>query len=163
MNGEARGKEIIDELHKNEHARKSGICLALSSQQENIARKTDEMYVGFVNKSAENIDSEIKKHLIMSQYKIMLTLLNKKRISALQKSFSYAADNMEVAVLLSAMARDEGITNHEILNEWIDLREHFYTYQDSRKEIGRTVLLSSMFEMVLCQDLVQIKMRGSAS
>lgn len=148
MKGEARGKEIIDELHKNEHAKKSGICLALSSQQENIARKTDEMYVGFVNKSAENIDSEIKKHLIMSQYKIMLTLLNTKRISALQKSFSYAADNMEVAVLLSAMARDEGITNHEILNEWIDLRERYYTYQDSRKEIGRTILLSSLFERI---------------
>lgn len=148
MKGEARGKEIIDELQKNEQARKCGICLALSSQQENIARKTDEMYVGFVNKAIGNIDNEIKKHLIMSQYKIMLTLLNKKRVSALQKSFSYAADNMEVAVLLSAMAKEEGITNHEILNEWIDLRERYYTYQDGKEEIGRTILLSSLFERI---------------
>lgn len=146
MNGEARGKEIIDELYENDQARKSGICIALSSQQEDITRKTDEMYVGFVNKSAESIDNEIKKHLIMSQYKIMLTMLKNKRMEALKKSFSYAASNMEVAVYLSSMAKEEGITNHEILNEWIDLRERYYTYQDGGNEIKRTILLSSLFE-----------------
>lgn len=146
MNGEARGKDIIDELYKNDQARKSGICIALSSQQEDITRKTDEMYVGFVNKSAECIDNEIKRHLIMSQYKIMLTMLKNKRMEALKESFSYAASNMEVAVYLSSMAKEEGITNHEILNEWIDLRERYYTYQGGVNEIKRTVLLSSLFE-----------------
>lgn len=53
---------------------------------------------------------------------------------------------MNVAVYLSSMAKDEGITNHEILNEWIDLREKYYTYQDSANEIKRTILLSSLFE-----------------
>jgi len=148
MNGEARGKDIIDELQNNKFAKKNGICIALSSQKEDITRKTEEMYVGFVNKSAENIDEQIKKHLIMSQYKIMLSLLNKKRVYALQKSFSYAADNMEVAVFLSAMAKEEGITNHEILNQWIDLREKYYTYQDSKEEIRRIILLSSLFERI---------------
>ncbi|MCM1155329.1 MAG: hypothetical protein NC314_01475 [Roseburia sp.] len=148
MKGEARGKEIINELQKNSQARKSGICIALSSQQENIARNTDDMYVGFVNKSAEDVDNEIKKHLIMSQYKIILALLNEKRINALQKSFLYAASNMNVAVYLSSMAKEEGITNHEILDEWIDLREHYYTYQEGRKEIKRTILLSSLFEKI---------------
>lgn len=148
MNGEARGKDIIDELQNNKFAKKNGICIALSSQKEDITRKTEEMYVGFVNKSAKNIDEQIKKHLIMSQYKIMLSLLNKKRVYALQKSFSYAADNMEVAVFLSAMAKEEGITNHEILNQWIDLREKYYTYQDSKEEIRRIILLSSLFERI---------------
>lgn len=78
----------------------------------------------------------------------MLSLLNKKRVYALQKSFSYAADNMEVAVFLSAMAKEEGITNHEILNQWIDLREKYYTYQDSKEEIRRIILLSSLFERI---------------
>lgn len=146
MNGEARGKDIIDKLYENDQARKSGICIALSSQQEDITRKTDEMYVGFVNKSSESIDNEIKKHLIMSQYKIMLTMLKSKRMEALKKSFSYAASNMEVAVYLSSMAKEEGITNHEILNEWIDLRERYYTYQGGGNEIKRTILLSSLFE-----------------
>lgn len=146
MNGEARGKDIIDELYKNDQARKSGICIALSSQQEDITRKTDEMYVGFVNKSVESIDNEIKRHLIMSQYKIMLTMLKNKRMEALKESFAYAASNMEVAVYLSAMAKEEGITNHEILNEWIDLRERYYTYKGGANEIKRTVLLSSLFE-----------------
>lgn len=63
MNGEARGKDVIDELYANDQARKNGICIVLSSQQEDITRKTDEMYVGFVNKSTENIDNEIKNHL----------------------------------------------------------------------------------------------------
>ena len=43
-------------------------------------------------------------------------------------------------------AKDEGITNHEILNEWIDLREKYYTYQDGANEIKRMILLSSLFE-----------------
>lgn len=146
MHGEPRGKEIIDELHKNKLATKNGICIALSSQKEDITRITDEMYVGFVNKTAENIDNEIKKHLIMSQYKIMLRLLNLKREMSLQKSFLYANENMQEAVFLSAMAKEEGITNHEILNQWIDLREKYYTYQEGRKEIRKTILLSSLFE-----------------
>lgn len=146
MHGEPRGKEIIDELHKNKLATKNGICIALSSQEEDITRITDEMYVGFVNKTAENIDNEIKKHLIMSQYKIMLRLLNLKREMSLQKSFLYANENMQEAVFLSAMAKEEGITNHEILNQWIDLREKYYTYQEGRKEIRKTILLSSLFE-----------------
>ena len=102
------------------------------------------MYVGLVNKSTESIDDEIKRHLIMSQYKIMLTMLKNKRMDSLKKSFYYAASNMNVAVYLSSMAKDEGITNHEILNEWIDLREKYYTYQDSANEIKRTILLSSL-------------------
>lgn len=146
MGGEARGKDIIDELYANNQARKSGVCIVLSSQQEDITRKTDEMYVGFVNKSTESIDDEIKRHLIMSQYKIMLTMLKNKRMDSLKKSFYYAASNMNVAVYLSSMAKDEGITNHEILNEWIDLREKYYTYQDGANEIKRTILLSSLFE-----------------
>lgn len=146
MNGEARGKDIIDELYTNNRARENGVCIVLSSQQENITRKTDEMYVGFVNKSTESIDNEIKKHLIMSQYKIMLTMLKNKRMESLKKSFSYAASNMDVAVYLSSMAKEEGITNHEILNEWIDLREKYYTYQGGVNEIKRTILLSSLFE-----------------
>ena len=32
------------------------------------------------------------------------------------------------------------------MNEWIDLREKYYTYQDSANEIKRTILLSSLFE-----------------
>lgn len=146
MNGEARGKDIIDELYTNNRARENGVCIVLSSQQENITRKTDEMYVGFVNKSTESIDNEIKKHLIMSQYKIMLTMLKNKKMKSLKKSFSYAASNMDVAVYLSSMAKEEGITNHEILNEWIDLREKYYTYQGGVNEIKRTILLSSLFE-----------------
>lgn len=146
MHGEPRGKEIIDELHKNKQATKNGICIALSSQKENITRITDEMYVGFVNKTADNIDNEIKQHLIMSQYKIMLRLLNMKREISLQKSFLYANENIKEAVFLSAMAKEEGITNHEILNQWIDLREKYYTYQEGRKEIRKTILLSSLFE-----------------
>lgn len=146
MHGEPRGKEIIEELHKNVQATKNGICIVLSSQKENITRITDEMYVGFVNKTANNIDNEIKKNLIMSQYKIMLRLLNMKRERSLQKSFLYAHENMKEAVFLSAMAKEEGITNHEILNQWIDLREKYYTYQEGRKEIKKTILLSSLFE-----------------
>lgn len=146
MNGEPRGKDIIDELYKNDQARKGGICIALSSQEEDITRENEEMYVGFVNKTTENIDHEIKKHLIKSQYKIMLALLNRKRMNALKESFSYAASNMDVAVYLSSMAKEEGITNHEILNEWIGLRERYYTYKEGIKEIKRTILLSSLFE-----------------
>lgn len=146
MNGEARGKDIIDELYENAQARKGGICIALSSQEEDITREKEEMYVGFVNKTTENIDHEIKKHLIKSQYKIMLALLIRKRLDALNEAFSYAASNMDVAVYLSSMAKDEGITNHEILNEWIGLRERYYTYQEGIKEIKRTILLSSLFE-----------------
>ena len=148
MNGEARGKDIIDVLHENEQARKYGICIVLSSQTEDITRNTEEMYVGFVNKSVAYIDNEIKKHLIMSQYRIMLALLHEKRLSALNKTFSYAAGNMNVAVYLSAMAKEEGITNQEILNEWIDLRERYYTHQEGLREIRRTILLSSLFEKI---------------
>ena len=63
----------------------------------------------------------------MSQYKIMLTILKEERQKALEQSFLYASSNMEVAVYLSSMAKEEGITNHEILNEWIDLRERYYS------------------------------------
>lgn len=146
MNGEARGKDIIDELYENNQAKQSGICIVLSSQREDITRKNDEMYVGFVNKSTENIDNEIKRHLIISQYKIMLTMLKNERIEALKRSFSYAASNMNIAVYLSSMAKEEGITSHEILNEWIDLRERYYTYESGSNEIKRTILLSSLFE-----------------
>lgn len=148
MKGEARGKEIIDALYNEVQTRKNGICIVLSSQQEEITKNLDDLYVGFVNKAAENINNEIKQHLIMSQYKIMLTILKEERQKALEQSFLYATSNMEVAVYLSSMAKEEGITNHEILNEWIDLRERYYTYKSSRKEIKRTILLSSLFERI---------------
>ena len=57
-----------------------------------------------------------------------------KREISLQKSFLYANENIKEAVFLSAMAKEEGITNHEILNQWIDLREKYYTYQKGDKK-----------------------------
>ena len=110
MKGEARGKEIIDALYNEVQTRKNGICIVLSSQQEEITKNLDDLYVGFVNKAAENINNEIKQHLIMSQYKIMLTILKEERQKALEQSFLYASSNMEVAVYLSSMAKEEGIT-----------------------------------------------------
>ena len=53
MKGEARGKEIIDALYNEVQTRKNGICIVLSSQQEEITKNLDDLYVGFVNKAAE--------------------------------------------------------------------------------------------------------------
>ncbi|QHI71119.1 hypothetical protein [Aminipila terrae] len=141
---EPRGKEIISELVKNPKAKNNGVCIVLSSKEEKICDVTNQMYIGFVRKDEMDLDNQIKKQLIMSQYKIMLSILSEKRKAAMDKVFNYASDNMDTAIYLASMAAEEGTTNYEVLNEWIELRERYFAHCDSAQEMKRIILLSSM-------------------
>lgn len=152
---EPRGKEIVDELVQNANVREKGICISLSSQDEDIERSLDEIHIGFVKKDDPDLENKIKRHLILSQYKIVLALLLQKRNKAIERAFKYAKDNIDVAIYLSAMAKEEGITNHEALNQWIDLRENYFAYQDGKEEIKRTIILSSLLERIGDRDFLK--------
>lgn len=143
-----RGRDIINDILDIPGEKKYRILFVISSQLEKIESNTPDMYIGFIHRTSNQLDAEIKQSLIFSQYKTILNLIIKKRRDALEMAFKYASENMDTAIYLSKMAREEGITNHEILNEWIDMRAGYYLSNSNNEEIKRTMVLSGLLESI---------------
>ncbi len=140
-----RGEEIANDLSQIKEAIRFGVCILISSQTKAGDISIPEpMYIGYVQKGEENRDLLIKQELIKSQYKILMNNFREKRLETVDKVFSFTVNNMDIAIYLSSMAREEGATNYDVINDWIGLREKYYWEFDNKEVIKQMVLLSSM-------------------
>lgn len=144
-----RGDEIIEWLNKNQKVKSHAICLLLSSRERaQLVASHDNIFVEYVKKGDTFLEENIKKAFIKSQYSIMLQILKQKRINSLTKTYDYALDNLNIAVHLSAMAIEEGITNYEVITNWLELREKYSWQIDNKSETQSVILLSSMLNIL---------------
>lgn len=144
-----RGDEIINWLNENPKVKNQAVCILLSSRErQQLEPSKDNMYIEYVEKGNKQLEYKIKNALIKSQYFIMLKILKRKRMDALNETYNYALGNLNVAVHLSAMASEEGMTNYEVITNWLDLREKYNWQINNQSELQSVILLSSMLNML---------------
>ena len=129
INGESCSEKIIDDICQEcKEISGRGVFIIISSKAEK-ARVDDQIYVDFVLK--EDTDEERKNEkicdaLTRSAYASLLKRMEMQRLEAVEKAYTYATQNKNNMYYLVSMAQDEGITNFEVIREWLEAKENFY-------------------------------------
>lgn len=116
IKGEDRAEEIIDELERIcKNVTKRIIGAAVTSKNP-IERISETLFIGHVDK--DNID-KLKQALLRSAYHYLLRMLKDRLNDQINDAFKKAAYHKNIAIYLATMARIEGISNYEVLMQWI--------------------------------------------
>lgn len=116
IKGEDRAEEIIDELERIcKNVTKRIIGAAVTSKKP-IERISETLFIGHVDK--DNI-TKLKQALLRSAYHYLLRMLKDRLNYQVNDAFKKAAYHKNIAIYLSTMARIEGISNYEVLMQWI--------------------------------------------
>lgn len=121
MRGKKCAREIVDSIEKvtsNSEERLNIIGLIFSTF-ENEDCISDRVFFEYINKKESRNDFQIA--LIKSAYSFMLDRLKKIYIDVLEQSFDDAIKNKHMAYYLSSMAAYEGVTNYQVISNWIKL------------------------------------------
>lgn len=143
-------KVIIDYICENiSAANEYGTYILLSSKKkQSYARFDSKIYIDYIEKDGKKKDScerQIISSLVRSNYSMLIGKMKSKKNEAVNAAYGYALNNRDIAIYLSNMAQEEGITNYEIIQEWLELRERFYwTKNDSEHEIRGIITLSRL-------------------
>lgn len=145
-------REIIDFIcDKIAEAGEYGTYLLLTSKDKKLYERFDEkIHIEYVGKNKREIDKSIEaicNAYIKSNYSMLINKMKKKRIKAVEDSYKYAIENRDIAMYLADMAQQEGITNFEIIESWLELRERYYWNNEQtgiKEEIKQIIKLSSL-------------------
>ena len=116
IRGENRANEIIDELEricKNVTKRVIG---AVVTSKDPIERIGETLFIEHVDK--DDI-AKLKQALLRSAYHYLLRMLKDQLSGQVIEAFKKASSHRNIAIYLATMARIEGISNYEILMQWI--------------------------------------------
>ena len=138
---EQRGEEIV-QVFKN-HS-KATLIGAIFSSTTDIAIIDEKVYLEIVNKEDP---SKLNVAIVKSAYSYVLRKLHRIYKKTLDDAFKDAVQNRNIAYYLSSMARIEGISNYQVITEWIRLLFNSkLSDEPSIKEIIRLSKLLSMLE-----------------
>lgn len=116
IKGEDRAQEIIDELERIcKNVTKRIIGAAVTSKTP-IERISETLFIGHVDK--DNI-IQLKQALLRSAYHYLLRMLKDQLSGQVVEAFKKASSHRNIAIYLASAARYEGISNYEVLMQWI--------------------------------------------
>lgn len=110
--------KCIEKIQSGPNGRLNIIGIILSTY-ENHDHINDKLYFEYVKK--ESTQKEIQAALAKSAYSFMLSTLKETYQSILGESFDEAIKNKNIAYYLSSMAEHEGVTNYQVITNWIKL------------------------------------------
>lgn len=117
INGMNRAEEIMDALEKFIQQKSVRIIGAVVTSNEPIERINNSIFIEYVKK--DNIE-KLKQALLRSSYHYLLSALKTRVAYSINSSFTKAAGHRNIAIYLATMARIEGISNYEVLTQWIN-------------------------------------------
>lgn len=147
IGGDFKAQGIINDCLNERGFKTNGIGIVLTSHSgERI--DIQGRYIEVITKGSDEVDVKIEESLIKSQYSIMLEQLMTKRQQIVRETFSYAQNNIEIAIYLANMAREEGITNYEVITQWLELKEKYNLVQNNLEHLKLMIALGSMLDQL---------------
>lgn len=110
--------QCIEKVQSGPKGRLNIVGIILSTYT-NADRISDKVYFEYVKK--ESSRKKIQATLVKSAYSFLLSKLKGTYQNILNDSFDEAIKNKNIAYYLSSMAEHEGITNYQVITNWIKL------------------------------------------
>ena len=118
LDGANRAKEAIEVILGNCCSGRKNIIGSIFSSQEMFEEISDKLYFEYAPKGTpERLLSCIAK----SAYNYFISELKSKTLSTLDAAFNVALQNKTIAFSLAKRAQIEGISEYEVINDWIKL------------------------------------------
>ncbi|MCM3131272.1 hypothetical protein M3629_00645 [Paenibacillus polysaccharolyticus] len=137
LSGERRANAIISEIsHFNKEFRYN-IIGAVSTSYERTERIDESIFLEYVEKL--RVSDLLQVALLKSSYNFAISKLKNEMVSGLNNAFSKATVNRNIAFYLSQMAVNEGISNYQIINTWINTMCNF--------ELSKSQILPSIIQV----------------
>lgn len=111
-------QEIIDVIEKNGKNDERFVIGAIFSSTIDKGKIDNNVYFELVRK--EN-PCELQAAIVRSAYSYILKKLEYIYIKTMKEAFENAVKNKNIAFYLASMASTEGITNYQVITEWIKL------------------------------------------
>lgn len=116
--GTNRAQEIISLISTKNTPKRKNIIGSVFSSKELFEEISDKLYFEYTSKETPN---RLKACLAKSAYNYFISVLQEKTIDGLNKAFETAIKNKGIAFFLSRKAQKEGMSEYEIINDWIKL------------------------------------------
>ena len=116
--GVNRAKEIIDIITQECNAGIKNIIGSIFSSKEKFEEINDKLYFEYTSK---NNPEQLKACIAKSAYNYFISELKEETIFDLSQAFDKAMKNKGIAFFLAQKAQVEGISEYEIINDWIGL------------------------------------------
>lgn len=116
IRGTNRANELIDELERLCKNVTNRIIGAVVTSNDPIERISEALFIEYVSKADIG---KLKQALLRSAYHYLLRILKDQLSDSVIDAFNRASAHRNIAIYLAAMARNEGISNYEILMQWI--------------------------------------------
>lgn len=111
-------KEIINVIEENGKNRERFVIGAIFSSTIDNGQIDNNVYFELVRK--ENAD-DLQGAIVRSAYSYILKKMEYIYMETMEKAFEDAVTNKNIAFYLANMAATEGITNYQVITEWIKL------------------------------------------
>lgn len=116
--GTNRAQEIINLISEKNTPKRKNIIGGVFSSKELFEEISDKLYFEYTSKETPN---RLKACLAKSAYNYFISVLRERTIDGLNKAFDAAIKNKGIAFFLSRKAQKEGMSEYEIINDWIKL------------------------------------------
>lgn len=118
LKGTNRAKEIIEFIRNASPGDRKNVIGSILSSKEQLEEIDDAIYFEF---TAKGEPETLKAAIARSAYNFFISKLKTEVISNLDHSFSAAVKNKGIAAFLSNKALAEGMSEYDIIKEWIKL------------------------------------------
>lgn len=116
MKGVNRAKEILGVIAEESKEKRKNIIGAIFSSREKFEEITNTLYFEFSDKAEQDT---LKACLVRSAYSFFLDRLKNETLGRLEKAFETALTNKGIAFYISQKAKNEGISEYQVILEWI--------------------------------------------
>lgn len=141
IKGTNRACDIIDKLQELSARKNQYIIGAVVTSNEAITRINDNVFIDYVSK--DDI-AKLKQALLRSSYHLFLHSIKNQLIAEIETAISHASQHRNIAIYLAEMARLEGTSNYEVLNQWI--KAICETGANRKDDIVKMVAIANMLD-----------------
>ena len=146
--GTNRAQEIINLISAKNTPKRKNIIGGVFSSKELFEEISDKLYFEYASKETPD---RLKVCLAKSAYNYFISVLQEKTIDGLNKAFETAIKNKGIAFFLSRKAQKEGMSEYEIINDWVKLLS--ITAPEDSDTIKRLIGLSRVINILDEDDL----------
>lgn len=137
LEGTNRAEEILQVVAEKSGAKRLNVVGCVFSSKEAFEQITEKLYFEYVSKETPG---SMVSCIAKSAYNLFISELKDTTLAGLEQAFDAAIKNKGIAFFLSQKARIEGMSEYEIINDWIKLLST--SSSDESKTIKRMVGLS---------------------
>lgn len=137
IKGVNRAKEILGVITEENKEKRKNIIGAIFSSKEKFEEITDALYFEFSDKAEQDT---LKACLVRSAYSYFLDRLKNETVGRLDKAFRTALTNKGIAFYISQKAKNEGISEYQVILEWIT--SMCYSQQGDNETLKHLIVLA---------------------